>query len=41
MSTHSAGLVIGLMAFLVVVIGGVLIAVRVYGGHQVMDDHPR
>ena len=41
MSMYSAGLMIALMAFLVVLIGGVLIAVRVYGGHQVKDDHPR
>ncbi len=38
---YSAGLMFGLMAFLIVLIGGILIAVRLYGGHEVRDDHPR
>lgn len=38
---YPAGFMLALMAFLIMLIGGVLISVRVYGGRQVKHDHPR
>ncbi len=38
---YSAGLMLALIAFLIVVVGGVLVAFRVYGAREVKDDHPR
>jgi hypothetical protein len=36
---HSTGAVIALMVTLVLVLGGILIAVRVVGGRAFNDDH--
>ncbi|MEJ7831550.1 MAG: hypothetical protein WKF79_01425 [Nocardioides sp.] len=38
---YATGLMIALMVFLVVVTTGAFLAVRLYGGRQVRDDHPR
>ncbi|WP_148614319.1 hypothetical protein [Nocardioides rubriscoriae] len=38
--TESAAWMVGLMAFLVLMTGAVLVAVRIYGGRAAHDDHP-
>lgn len=38
---YTAGLMLALMTFLIVVVGGVLIAFRIHASRQVRDDHPR
>ncbi len=37
---HSSAVLIVLMAFLIVAAGGAFLAVRLYGAHEVKDDHP-
>ena len=36
-----AGAMLAMMAFLILALCGPLLAVRVLGGHQLKDDHPR
>lgn len=37
---HSPVFLIALMAFLIVVVSGCYLAVRIYGARAVKDDHP-
>ena len=42
MSTmYSAGAMLALMAFLILAVGGPVLAFRILGAHEVKDDHPR
>lgn len=40
MSMHSPAVLIVLMLFLILVVGGSFIAVRAFGAREVKDDHP-
>lgn len=38
---HSPVVLVLLMVFLILVVGGVFLGVRMFGARQVKDDHPR
>ena len=40
MSMHMAGTLAIMMVLLIVAIGGLMLAVRTLGAHEVKDDHP-
>jgi hypothetical protein len=41
MNMHMTGVLIAMMVFLILAVGGLMLAVRTRGARQVKDDHPR
>ena len=40
MNMHMTGVLIAMMVFLILAVGGLMLAVRTLGAHEVKDDHP-